>query len=237
MEMEESDRVSEFFNRVIAVANQMKNCGETISDIMIMEKIMRSMPPAFDHIVVAIEESKDLEKLKIKELQSSFEAYEMRRREGNPVKRDDQALKIQHVSGEGKKKYNKWKDCSNHMKYNKDWLMNLDESKKSKVRVVDNNMLKVEGIGSVKIKRKNGLYAMLENVLLVLKMKCNLLSVGRLTEKGFIVIMGSNGQMELYDQGSLRCGQDCDVCLLLKKMRAGDDTLGSDTSTSKICSG
>ncbi|WVY90939.1 hypothetical protein V8G54_036453 [Vigna mungo] len=94
------------------------------------------------------------------------------------------------------------------MTYNKNWLMNLDESKKSKVRIADNNTLKVKGIGSVKIKRKNELYAKLKNVLLVPEMKCNLLSVGQLTEKGFTVMMGSNGQMEVYDQGLLRRGRD-----------------------------
>ncbi|WVZ07677.1 hypothetical protein V8G54_021023 [Vigna mungo] len=67
---------------------------------MIMEKIMRSMPATFDHIVVVVEESRDMEKLKIEELQSAFEAYEMRR--NGRKKRDDQALKIQHVSGEEK---------------------------------------------------------------------------------------------------------------------------------------
>lgn len=91
--------------------------------------------------------------------------------------------------------------CSNHMTYNRGWLTNLDESKKRKVRVADNNTLKVEGIGSVKIKSKNGLHATLENVLLVPKLKCNLLSVGQLNENGYTVIMGSNAQMEVYDQG------------------------------------
>ncbi|WVZ08779.1 hypothetical protein V8G54_022125 [Vigna mungo] len=305
-EMEDGDKVSEFFIRVLIVANQMKTCGEKISDVMIMEKIMRLMPAAFDHIVVAIEESRDMEKLKIEELQSAFETYEMRR--NGRKKRDDQALKIQHVFGEGKKKSSKWKGnnnqknwkkdtndqedksdsadkkdvakkhyskkdkkniecfvchkkghfsyeccfnkevqnkkgknreahlveeesyskplilmvatnterteaaqniwyvdsgCSNHMTYNRSWLTNLDESKKSKVRVTDNSTLKVEGIGSVKIKRKSGLHATLENVLLVPEMKCNLLSVGQLTKNGYTVIMGSNTQMEVYDQGKL----------------------------------
>ncbi|WVZ14484.1 hypothetical protein V8G54_012050 [Vigna mungo] len=87
--------------------------------------------------------------------------------------------------------------CSNHMTYNRSWMMNLDESKKSKVRVADNSTLRIEGIGSVKIKRKNRLHATLENVLLVPEMKCNLLSVGQLTEKGYTVIMGGNAQIEV----------------------------------------
>ncbi|XP_014511483.1 uncharacterized protein LOC106770173 [Vigna radiata var. radiata] len=71
------------------------------------DKILRSMPAAFDHIVVTIEETRYMEKLKIEELQSAFEAYEMR--QNGRKKHDDQALRTQHVSGEGKKKSNKWK--------------------------------------------------------------------------------------------------------------------------------
>ncbi|WVZ21912.1 hypothetical protein V8G54_000456 [Vigna mungo] len=278
MEMEDSDKV---------VANQMKSCKETISDVMIMEKIMRSMPAAFDHIVVAIEESRDIEKLKIEELQSAFEACEMRR--NRRKQRDDQALKTQHVPGERKGKSNKWKGkddqeeknnsadkkvvtkkqytkkekknmecfvgyiieeesdsepvilmvatnaeghesakntwyvdsgCSNHMTYNRSWMSNLDESKKSKIRVVDNNTLKVEEIGNIKIRRKDGLHATLENVLLVPEMKCNLLSVGQLTKNGYTVIMGSNAHMKVNDQGKnliLKCTRSINrtfqVCL------------------------
>ncbi|XP_014522486.1 uncharacterized protein LOC106778990 [Vigna radiata var. radiata] len=145
---------------------KMKSCGETIIDVMIMEKIMRSMPPVFDLIVVAIEESKDLEKLKIEELQSSFEAYEMRRRERNSINRDDQNKKAQSkeahlvkdesdseplvlmvttclvivaLTNQVSKEWYLDSGCSNHMTHNKEWLVNLDEGKKSNVRVTDDS--------------------------------------------------------------------------------------------------
>ncbi|WVZ20583.1 hypothetical protein V8G54_007905, partial [Vigna mungo] len=105
--------------------------------------------------------------------------------------------------------------CSNHMTYNKSWLTNLDESKKSKVRVADNSTLKVEGIGNVRIKSRNGMHATLENVLLVPEMKCSLISVGQLNENGYTVIMGSNAQMEVYDRGKN---------LILKCLRSGNRT-------------
>lgn len=73
---------------------------------------MRSLPKSFDFIVVALEELKDLEKLKIEEFQSSLEAHEMRLTERESVRLDDQALKMQHVNGDGKRRFKTWKGKS-----------------------------------------------------------------------------------------------------------------------------
>ena len=47
-------------------------------DKRIVEKVLRSLSPKFEHIVAAIEESKDLSKLTRHELMSSLEAHEQR---------------------------------------------------------------------------------------------------------------------------------------------------------------
>lgn len=78
--------------------------------------------------------------------------------------------------------------------------MNFDEIKKSKVKFVDDNTLMVEGMGDVIINRKNGSQAIIIGVLFVPVMKCNLLSIGQLVEKGYTVIMGNNDRVELYDR-------------------------------------
>ncbi|XP_019433872.1 PREDICTED: uncharacterized protein LOC109340605 [Lupinus angustifolius] len=95
MQMDESERVSEFFNRIITLSNGMKSCMEKITDLTIVEKVMRTLHPKFDHIVVVIEESRDLEKLKIEELQGSLEAHEQRIIERSGGKSPDQALQAQ----------------------------------------------------------------------------------------------------------------------------------------------
>lgn len=97
----------------------MRACGEDVTDTMIIEKIMRSLPEMFDHIIVAIEESRDVGTLKIEELQSSLEAYEMRKCE-RKSKRDDQALKVKHVKGVDKKKFKKWDEKPRNSKWKKD---------------------------------------------------------------------------------------------------------------------
>ena len=78
MQMENNEKIAEFFNRVIFHTNAMKNYGEKIIDQTIVEKILKTLNPKFDHIVVAIEESKKLEDLKVEEIQGSLEAHEQR---------------------------------------------------------------------------------------------------------------------------------------------------------------
>ncbi|XP_019455666.1 PREDICTED: uncharacterized protein LOC109356652 [Lupinus angustifolius] len=68
-EMKSSERIAQIINRVISHTNAMKASGEKMTDQTIVEKILRSLDPKFDHIVVAIEESKKIEELKIMDLQ------------------------------------------------------------------------------------------------------------------------------------------------------------------------
>ncbi|KHN17115.1 hypothetical protein glysoja_011589, partial [Glycine soja] len=85
----------------------MKTCGESLSDQMILEKILRTLSPRFDHIVVAVEESKDLERLKIEELQNSLEAHEQRLIERANSRDLKQAMQVQFTKNDENKK--KWK--------------------------------------------------------------------------------------------------------------------------------
>ncbi|XP_019451820.1 PREDICTED: uncharacterized protein LOC109353918 [Lupinus angustifolius] len=123
--MDEGDKIGEYFTKILTITNQMKNYGESITYLMIIEKIMRSLPQKFDFIVVAIEESKDIILMKIKELQSSLEAHEMRILDRCPTKRSEQALKSTHYKEE-RKKYDRWKGKQGH---NKRGQLNLDRTK------------------------------------------------------------------------------------------------------------
>jgi hypothetical protein len=50
----------------------MKRNGEKLEDVRVMEKIPRSLTLKFEHVVMAIEESKDLESISAQELLGSL---------------------------------------------------------------------------------------------------------------------------------------------------------------------
>ena len=89
--MKEGESVDEYFARTLAIANKMKIHGESMGQLLIVEKILRSMASKFNYVVCSIEESNDLDTLTIDELQSSLLVHEQRmKRHGG----DEQALKV-----------------------------------------------------------------------------------------------------------------------------------------------
>jgi len=116
--MEEEESISQYFDKVINLTNRMTRNGENVTDVMKVEKVLRTLTPRFDHIVVAFEESKDLDSMKIEESQASLKAHELRLTERNKERgksvSSDQALKAQHVKkGKFKKEKKPWIDYSN----------------------------------------------------------------------------------------------------------------------------
>jgi len=76
--MREGETVDKYFARTLRIANKMKAHGENMGQIVIIEKILRSMTSRFDYVVCSVEESNDLDKLTIDELQSSLLVHEQR---------------------------------------------------------------------------------------------------------------------------------------------------------------
>ncbi|XP_073225660.1 uncharacterized protein [Cicer arietinum] len=88
--------------------------------------------------------------------------------------------------------------CSNHMTSHKEWLIDIDTSRRSKIMFADDRTLEAEGVDNMVIKRRNGKTVMIENVLYVPGMKSNLLSIWQLIQKKFQVVM-KNDALEMYD--------------------------------------
>jgi hypothetical protein len=93
--MGEGESVDDYFARTLAIANKMKSFGETIEQVTIVEKILRSMSAKFNYVVCSIEESNDVISLSIDELQSSLIVQEKCMKSQNQqLSQDEQALKV-----------------------------------------------------------------------------------------------------------------------------------------------
>ncbi|PKA48313.1 Retrovirus-related Pol polyprotein from transposon TNT 1-94 [Apostasia shenzhenica] len=165
--MNDSESVQEFSSRVNAVVKKIRTLGEILPEQKVVEKVLRSLPPKFNFVVAAIEESKDLRTYSLNELMGSMRSHEQ----------------------------NIWfldSGCSNHMTGVKEIFKSLDESIKLQVCLGDSKQIKAEGKGIVSFKGKSGTEKLIHDVLYIPGLKHNLISVGQLVHKGYSIVFHDN---------------------------------------------
>ncbi|XP_050896654.1 uncharacterized protein LOC127103437 [Lathyrus oleraceus] len=84
--------LSSYVSKVQKLLHISKGCDETLTDKMVVEKVMRTLTYQFDHVIVAIQESNNLETLKLEDLVGSLEAHEIKIVERKGVQDSIQAL-------------------------------------------------------------------------------------------------------------------------------------------------
>jgi hypothetical protein len=67
----------EFYAKISDLRNSMINLGKKVSDVKLIKKILRSLPERFRIKVTTIEQSNDLDEMKVKELVGSLLTYEL----------------------------------------------------------------------------------------------------------------------------------------------------------------
>ncbi|KAI5323652.1 hypothetical protein L3X38_032724 [Prunus dulcis] len=282
--MKDSESIQVFFTKVSGIVNQIKCYGDTIPDRKIVEKTLRSLPPKYDHVAAAIEESKDLSTLSVHELIGSLEAHEKKNQQihrticgasfpvqgGNSFNNQQQGSSLNHQEGSNSSNnqqgssnsnnqngrssiqcyvcnkyghksadcrykctrcripnhsqrdcryqknneanftenndsqeqlfytcFSSHKDsqdvwyvdsgCSNHMTGNKQCFVKLEEKVNSQVKLGDGKLHNVEGKGIISVQTKGGIPKLVYDVLYVPNLAQNLLSVGQLLQRGFLV--------------------------------------------------
>ncbi|KAE8667942.1 hypothetical protein F3Y22_tig00112352pilonHSYRG00005 [Hibiscus syriacus] len=150
LNMKASESISDYFSRVLAVSNQLKRNGEKLDDVRIIEKILRSLDPKFEHIVVTIEETKDLEEMTIEQLQGSLAPNNKIEEKANYVEEKTdgkETLLLARKETDGGQ-VNSWyldSGASNHMYGRKDMFVELDESVSGNVSFGDDSTIAVKG--------------------------------------------------------------------------------------------
>jgi hypothetical protein len=76
IKMLEEETFREFYTRISELRNSIMTLGKSISNVKLIQKILRSLPEHFRIKVTTIEENKDLEEMKIEELVGSLQTYE-----------------------------------------------------------------------------------------------------------------------------------------------------------------
>ena len=89
--MKIGETITNYFARVMTVANKMKVYGEIMTDVMICEKIICSLTDKFNYIVCSNEKSRNLDAITIDELQSYLTIHEQKFHRSDSV---EQTLKV-----------------------------------------------------------------------------------------------------------------------------------------------
>ena len=75
--MEEDESFDELYAKLKDIVNLAFNLGETILEPEIVRKVLRSLPERFHAKIIAIEESKDIDKIPLIELVGNLQTYEL----------------------------------------------------------------------------------------------------------------------------------------------------------------
>ena len=78
LRMKPSESISDYYARIISISNQMRRNGEFLTDLRIIEKILRSLDCRFNFIVVTWEELKEVRTMSLEELVGSLQAHEQK---------------------------------------------------------------------------------------------------------------------------------------------------------------
>ena len=73
--MEEDESFDELYAKLKDIVNSAFNLGETIPEPEIVRKVLRSLPERFHAKIIAIEESKDIDKIPLIELVGNLQTY------------------------------------------------------------------------------------------------------------------------------------------------------------------
>ena len=77
IKMLEEETFDEFYSKFMEIVNSLIGLGEKMDESKAVRKILRSLPKRFKPKIVAIAESKDVDKIKIEELRGNLLPYEL----------------------------------------------------------------------------------------------------------------------------------------------------------------
>ena len=89
--------------------------------------------------------------------------------------------------------------ASSHMIGKKEFFHNIDENMKGRVKFGDGSTIPYEGKGNISVTLRNGEILLIQNVLYLIDLKTNILSLGKLDDQGCKTSL-SNGFLTIHDR-------------------------------------
>ena len=77
LKMSEDESFDFFYSKLNEVVIDKFNLGEKTEDSKVVRKILQSLPESFPAKVMAIEESKNIDEIKVQELVGSLQTYKL----------------------------------------------------------------------------------------------------------------------------------------------------------------
>ena len=92
--MSEDESFDSSYRKLNEVVISKFNLGEKTEDLKVVQKILHSLPKSFRAKVTAIEESRDLDEIKVRGLIGSFQTYEL----SLPSQRKSKSLALKTIN-------------------------------------------------------------------------------------------------------------------------------------------
>ena len=77
LKMHSNESIANYFLRMDEIVNCMRDLGEEFKEVVLVEKVLRSLSAKFDSKVSTIEEKENLQKITMSQLHGILTAFEM----------------------------------------------------------------------------------------------------------------------------------------------------------------
>ncbi|CAN6694655.1 unnamed protein product [Malus baccata var. baccata] len=205
----EHEAFSVYIVRLLDLITQMKSYGEDIGNQRIVQKLLISLPKSYDSIVAVIENTRDLEIVDVQDVVATLKGHFAK--DCKSKKATQHANYVGQVENNPTMFYvcmtaavNKGEDiwyvdsgCSNHMTGREDLLVNIDRNVIAKVEMGTGQLVDVVGNGDLLVETKQA-KRYIREIMLVLGLKENLLSVRQMMEHGYCLLFGGI-EVRIYD--------------------------------------
>lgn len=100
--------------------------------------------------------------------------------------------------------------CSSHMTNRKDWMSDFSPNVKSEITTANNEKIYSDGVGNVNVTFNDNVNKVITDTLYVPNVAANLLSVSKVTAKGYVLVFDIN-KCSIYRKDNVSVTGSCDI--------------------------